>query len=162
MKKRILLILLVIALLLFTYGCKKEEKQAVAKEITGEAISIKTVEAAPEDIKIVDGKAESILNGLNSGDYALFSTDFSDTARQSFDEAYFNKLRKFVKDNSGDYVAKAIAMSKGSIFTYDCQFSKESVLLGLVLNSDLSKVESLYLDSANMREILSHQLDFAK
>ncbi|MFH1065241.1 MAG: hypothetical protein V1734_01920, partial [Nanoarchaeota archaeon] len=120
------------------------------------------IEAAPESIKIVDEKAENILDGLNKGDYNLFSTDFSETAKQSFDREYFTKLGKFLKDNSGDYVSKAIAMSKSNTFSYDCQFSKETVLLGLILSSDLSKVESFYLDSANMREVLSHQLDFTK
>lgn len=160
MKTKIFFIVLIAALLLFTYGCKKEEKQAPveAKEATPE----KSMTASVDELKIVDEKAENILNGLNKGDYALFSTDFSETAKQSFDHEYFTKLGKFLKENSGDYVTKAIAMSKGSSFSYDCQFSKETVLLGIVMSSDLSKVESLYLDSANMREVLSHQLDFAK
>lgn len=159
MKPKIFFIILIAALLLFTYGCKKEEKQAVEVK---EAVPEEKITASAEDLKIVDEKAENILDGLNKGEYALFSTDFSDKAKQSFDEAYFNKLRKFVKDNSGDYVSKAIAMSKGSSFSYDCQFSRETVLLGLVMSSDLSKVESLYLDSASMREVLSRNLDFAK
>lgn len=159
MKKRIFFVLLVIALLLFTYGCKKEEKQAVG---TQGLSTDKSMTASIDELKITDEKAENILDGLNKGDYALFSTDFSENAKKNFDMEYFTKLRKFVKDNSGDYASKTIAMSKGNSFSYDCQFSKETVLLGLILSSDLSKVESFYLDSANMREVLSHQLDFAK
>ncbi|MEK6864323.1 MAG: hypothetical protein AABX27_03455 [Nanoarchaeota archaeon] len=159
MKSKIFFILLVTALLLFTYGCRKEEKQAV--EVKDESAE-KSMTASADELKIVDEKAENILNGLNKGDYSLFSRDFTDAAKQNLDLEYFNKLRKFVKDNSGDYVSKTIAFSKGNTYSYDCQFSKETVLLGLILSSDLSKVESFYLDSANMREVLSHQLDFAK
>ncbi|MDD4878806.1 MAG: hypothetical protein PHO02_07315 [Candidatus Nanoarchaeia archaeon] len=159
MKKRTLLVLLVIGLLIFTYGCSKTEKQAAETEMNAPE---EKVEAAIEDLKIADEKAEAILNGLNKGDYAMFSTDFSDGAKQSFDEAYFNKIRKFIKDNSGDYVTKSIAMSKGNSFTYDCQFSRETVLLGLVMSSDLNNVESLYFDSASMREVLASNLDLMK
>lgn len=158
MKKKIVFILFIAALLLFTYGCNKEEKQAVeVKEETTE----KSMTASADDLKLADEKAEAILTGLNKGSYATFSTYLSDTAKQSFDEAYFTKLRKFMKDNSGDYVTKSIAMSNGNSFTYDCQFSKEPVILGIILSSDLSKVESLYFDSGKMREVLAHNLDFA-
>lgn len=157
MKPKIVFIVLIAALLLFTYGCRKEEKQPVEDKSIE-----KTVEANSEDLNIVDIKAENILDGLNKGDYNLFSADLSETAKQNFDPEYFTKLRKFVEDNSGDYVSKTIAMTKGNTYSYDCQFSKETVLLGLILSSDLSRVESLYLDSANKREVLSHQLDFAK
>ncbi|MBU1321477.1 MAG: hypothetical protein KKF46_03895, partial [Nanoarchaeota archaeon] len=93
--------------------------------------------------------------------YSMFSADFSDRTKESMDEAYFNKLRRFLKDNSGDYVDKVLAFSKGDTqFGYDCQFSKETVLLGFVLSSDLTKVETLYFDSENIRNRLASNLDF--
>lgn len=107
------------------------------------------------------GKAEGILQGISTGDYAMFSSDLSDSLRQSMDEVYLSRLNRFVKANSGDYISKALATSKDEgkmrALSYDAQFSLEQVYLTITFNEDYSMVEGVYLDSANMRRALSAQ-----
>ncbi len=107
---------------------------------------------------LADEKAENILEGLNRADYAMFSRDLSDSLRQTMDEQYMQRLGKFIRENSGEYVAKALAASKDEnsmhTLSYDCQFSLESVYFTITFNEDYSKVEGIYFDSINMRKAL--------
>lgn len=141
MKKAAALIL--IAIMLLMYGCSQNE-------------------SAQGGNSLADEKAESILDGLNKADYTMFSSDFAGNIKQSMDEEYFSRLSSFVKENSGGYISKALAFSKEEqglkVFGYDCQFSKESVLMTVSFSADLSKVEGLYFDSENMREALGQQI----
>lgn len=158
MKKALFIIL--IALLVATAGCSKKADNTITGKATLEIDTKEDLTA--NELKLADEKAENILNGLSKADYAMFSRDFSDNAKKSLDREYFTKLSRFLKENSGDYVSKTLAFSKSNNqLGYDCQFSKESVLLGMTLTSDLSKVETLYLDSGNMRNRLAGNLDFA-
>lgn len=145
-----------LALVLLASGCSQKA------EITEQTAPAPEQGASENAILIADEKAENILTGLNSGDYAMFSADFSDRTKESMDKEYFDKLSRFLKENSGNYLAKTLAFSKGGTqFGYDCQFSKENVLLGITLSSDLTKVETLYLDSEKIRNRLASNLEFA-
>ncbi len=145
-----------LVLVLLAAGCSKKA------EVIEQPAAVVEETASAESIAIANNISGNILSGLNTGNYAMFSMDFSERTKESMDEAYFNKLKQFVKENSGDYVSKTLAFSKGNTqFGYDAQFSKENVLLGLTLTSDLTKVETLYLDSENMRNRLASNLDIA-
>lgn len=144
MKKIFFLLLLILVLVT---GCSKTDYQGAINNAA-------------------DEKAENILNGLNDDNYEMFSRDLSDTVKESMDEESFSKLSKFIKDNSGDYVAKTLAASKDEnnihTLSYDCQFSLESVYFTITFNADYSIVEGIYFDSENMRAALAQNLEFIK
>lgn len=109
-----------------------------------------------------DKKAESMLQALNAGNYEEFSRDFSENMKQKLDAEYFIRLHNFIKEQSGEYIAKNRAFSKEEqgfmVFGYDCRFAKEDVLMTISLSSDLTKVEGVFFDSENMRKQIASNL----
>jgi len=114
------------------------------------------------DNTIADTKAEQMLSAFNTGDYDAFSKDFSEDMKKGMAKEQFENIRAFVKRVSGDYVGKALAVSKEEngykIYGYDAAFSLGSVFVTITFSQDMSKVEGFNLDSQEMRNAVTQNI----
>jgi len=81
---------------LFDKKSDKSDKEAFAAPTKG-LESCKTPEEAGK--KMID----SILEGLSTGNYALYSRDFTDKNKKYFDRKVFDQAHEAVKKKLGDY-----------------------------------------------------------
>jgi len=115
--------------------------------------------AKPEPAGLTDdqvGKvANNILQAINMGDYQKFIQDFSDEMLAAFGQDQFNEIHDMLQESSGNYVSLGeltMINQKGyTIYLYQCEYGKESVIVKVVFAIGGDKVEGLYFDSTNLR-----------
>ena len=112
--------------------------------------------AALTDDEVVQVTGQ-ILTALNEGDYAAFTQDFSDEMLADFPEARFAALRDMLQEASGNYVScgePALSSRSGyAPYRLTCQFDLEDVVVTISFKVDGSRVEGLFFDSPNLREL---------
>ncbi len=122
--------------------------------------SSKTSPGTTPDIQTsVDPIAKNILISLNNNDYAGFSKDFNQTAKNAINQTAFDKLYSQMKTAVGDYQSDVFVSAtnqNGTITVqYIVQYSKEpaGVAMALVLqtNNGAYEIEGLNFDSPNLR-----------
>lgn len=110
--------------------------------------------AALSDAEVVE-LAGRLLTGLNEGDYAAFSRDFSDEMRAALPESQFGALRDMLQETSGNYLTcgePTLSNRSGySIYRLICRFEKEEVVVTLTFKINGRQVEGLFFDSPNLR-----------
>ncbi|MCX5860664.1 MAG: hypothetical protein NTW27_00860 [Deltaproteobacteria bacterium] len=119
----------------------------------GEAKKVKdnTYESATEPQAIVQG----IIDGISTGDYAMYSRHFSELMRTSQKREDFLNLQKKLQKTLGKLLSLdslGFYVQRGNIITlFKAKFSKEKddVLIKLVLQGSASepKVAGLWFDS---------------
>lgn len=104
--------------------------------------------------------AENILQGINKGDYALYSEHFDEAMKNAIPESAFKQMSANIKEKIGDYVSKEYAaVQKQRAYTsvfYVCKFTRESgeVTVKVVFSQIDSKtyVSGLWMDSPGLRK----------
>ena len=145
---KILFLIFIIVLILgaityFTIGNNKQEN---------------SINNSEPRISEVDIMAENILQSLSEEDYAKFSKDFSANLKKSMNKSQFNELKIRLSNSSGDYISKSpfskTFNSGYDIYLYTCDFEKEQVFLSLSFKENPEKIEGIWFDSKNLREII--------
>jgi len=119
------------------------------------------VDAAPADERVKDQAADivkGIIEGLAEGDYALFTSHFSDAMKKAQSRDTFLQLQKNLQKKLGTFRSLEYLgyyrQYGGTVTLFKARFSKEpeDVLVKLVLDRDSSSplVTGLWLDSPRL------------
>jgi len=104
--------------------------------------------------------ADTLFNGMNDGDYAVFSHDFDPTMKKALDEKAFTEMAQSFSQKIGQYqsrqVMKVEQIENLYSITYQARFEKEdpvSVRLTLRQETPTSpmQVAGLWFDSPKLR-----------
>jgi Protein of unknown function (DUF3887) len=103
-------------------------------------------------------KVDNLLAGLNSGDYAAFSRDFSDKMRSAMGEAGLNSTRDLLQSKIGNYVSRQVSsvVQQGEFTSvvYKAKFENEDGVTVRVVfdNTADHPISGLWFDSPKLRE----------
>lgn len=79
-----------------------------------------------------EAKTDTLLNGMNAGDYAAFSQDFDQDMLNAMTQAEFDKLKVDRDDKLGLYVSRTVnsVVSDGDFYAviYDAVFEKDDAV----------------------------------
>lgn len=137
-KIKIITVFITIFTLLMLAGCGPAKPSALSNE---QVVSL----------------TSEVLTALDTGDYDLFTSQFSPDMLTAFPESDFEDLRNLLQTNSGGFVAcsdeePAISNNKGfAIYRLICTYDLEDVAVTIVFKIDGSQVEGLFFDSPNLR-----------
>jgi PBP1b-binding outer membrane lipoprotein LpoB len=136
-KGSILFLSLVILLTLFVTGCQAEPSALSDEQV----------------VKVT----ESILNSINDMDYENFTQDFGEEMMAAISEDDFVDMRTMLQSSSGIFIAcqqPALMNNAGyAIYRVICEFEQEDVVVTVTFKVDGDKVEGLFFDSPNLREL---------
>ncbi|TLN17039.1 hypothetical protein FDZ74_07675 [bacterium] len=102
--------------------------------------------------------ADRILNGLETGDYALFSQDFNDQMLQGLTEDSFQQLRDLLSSKVGSYQSRKVSSVRDIdgtllvIYTAVYSDAKQVVIQLSVTGSEPHLVTGLYFDAPELRK----------
>ena len=136
---RTLLVVMVVATL-FLAGCETAKPAALSND---------------QVVQVVD----NILTAVNAGDFQGFNKDFSEEMSASFSEEQFNELVDLLRNSSGNCVSCAdtepgLLNNQGyAVYRLACTYELESVMVTVTFKIDGDKVEGLFFDSTNLRNI---------
>jgi len=145
MSKGMVVFLLVLAISLSACGAK-----ATPQTLSGEARE--AVVAYSEEI------TDNLLEGLNAGDYAAFSRDFTEQMKTSLSEAKFPDLSLQIIGTLGAYVSREIqSVEQTGDFVaviYNAEFEQDDpVTVRVVFDiAEPHLVTGLWFDSAKLRQ----------
>jgi hypothetical protein len=113
-----------------------------------------------EDVAYAEPLVDNMLAGINDGDYAVFSRDFSDVMKAAITEEKFNELTGLLTSIIGEYGQRSFTQAAKAtqndtlytVITYTAKYSNEpgDVLITVTFTSD-QKIEGLRLDSPKLR-----------
>lgn len=101
--------------------------------------------------------ADSILTGIDSGDYALFSQYFDQAMKESLTESAFTSLRDQFQEKIGNHESCEVntvqAVEEFHAVVYDCRYEKaDKVTVRLVLTREEPILASgLWFDAPELR-----------
>lgn len=79
-----------------------------------------------------EAKTDTLLAGLNAGDYALFSQDFDQAMLNAMPQAEFDKLKQDRDAKLGAYVSRSVnrVVQSGDFYAviYDAKFEKDDAV----------------------------------
>jgi hypothetical protein len=105
----------------------------------------------------VAGVTENILQAINAADYTAFTRDFNDQMKTAFPKDQFSQIRDMLQNTSGAYLSKGepemVNRQGYAIYRFPCEFEKEKVIVTVVFAVGGVKVEGLYFDSPNLRNV---------
>jgi hypothetical protein len=97
----------------------------------------------------------NILTALDTGDYAAFTSDFSDEMLAAFPEDQFTQLSDMLHSTSGNFAsAGEFSLSNKqefALYRIICEYALEDVVVTIVFRVDGTQVEGLFFDSPNLR-----------
>jgi hypothetical protein len=102
---------------------------------------------------------DNILSAINTGDFDSFSRDLSDEMKQAFGREQFTSLATLIGNASGKYVlcpeeAPDLTNNQGyAVYRLTCTYELEKVVVTLTFKEDGAKVEGLFFDSPNLRDV---------
>lgn len=108
----------------------------------------------------VTALAEEKMQAVNRGDYAIFTTDFSEVLADAIPEASFQDLRETILEASGRFESVtglriANARTSGYLnYIVACQFEEEEVLLTLVYSVDGEQVEGIFFNAPKLNQAM--------
>ena len=94
--------------------------------------------------------ADTMFPALNSGDYGIFSQNFSPAMNAAMNESSFNELLGTLAGKYGKYKSRSASPSAAvvgdyNVFVYTCQFEKSQVNLQLTMNkTNVTRVEGFF------------------
>ena len=145
MNPLLLPILVVLILVVSVSGCIGQE-------------TVISGEEAAEVLAYADPAAENLLTGLNEGNYAAYSRDFSAEMREAIDETVFEQNREFVVSRIGFYKSRddPVVTEVGDYVavTYRAKFEREDgVVLRFVFKEDdpAHRLHGLWFNSPKLR-----------
>ncbi len=103
-------------------------------------------------------KTDNLLDGFNSGDYAVFSRDFDAAMRQAETESVFLQTRAAIQSKIGNYISRQVAdvvkQDNFIVVIYNGRFEKENgVTMRLVFTpDDAHQIAGLWFDSPMLRQ----------
>jgi len=105
----------------------------------------------PQDaMGAANATADSMFPALNSGEYVVFSQNFSPPMKAAMNESSFNKMIGTVAGQYGKYESRSATPSASvvgdyNVFVYQCQFEKAKLNLQLTMNkTDVYRVEGFF------------------
>jgi hypothetical protein len=118
------------------------------------------VEGAERDaiLAYAEPTTDNVLNGYNSGDYALFSKNFDTVMLQAETEAVFHQTRSQIMSKIGKYVSRqtpsVVKQNNMVIVFYNARFEQEEgVTVRVVFQpSGEYKLTGLWFDSPKLRQ----------
>ncbi len=102
---------------------------------------------------------DNILKSIDAGNFQSFKQDFSDEMKTAFSQEQFTNLVDLLHNNSGNYISCADAEPELSnnqgyaVYRLACTYELESVMVTVTFKVDGDKVEGLFFDSTNLRNI---------
>ncbi|MFA7562072.1 MAG: DUF3887 domain-containing protein [Methanoculleus sp.] len=145
MNPLLLPILVVLILVVSVSGCIGQE-------------TVISGEEAAEVLAYADPAAENLLTGLNEGNYAAYSRDFSAEMREAIDETVFEQNREFVVSRIGFYKSRddPVVTEVGDYVavTYRAKFEREDgVVLRFAFKEDdpAHRLHGLWFNSPKLR-----------
>lgn len=135
----ILLVVMVVSILILT-GCQPANPATLSNE---------------KVIQTID----NILKSIDAGNFQGFKQDFSDEMKIAFPQEQFTNLADLLHNNSGNYVSCAgsepeLSNNQGfAVYRLACTYELESVMVTITFKVDGDKVEGLFFDSTNLRNI---------
>lgn len=145
MSKKMVVFLLVVVIFLSACGAK-----ATPQTLSGEARE--AVLAYSEEM------TDNLLEGLNAGDYAVFSRDFTEQMKTSLSEAQFPDLSLQIIGTLGAYVSREIQSVEQTgdfvAVVYTAKFEQDAPVTIRVVFEVVEPhlVTGLWFDSAKLRQ----------
>jgi hypothetical protein len=143
MKLKLAVSLLLVAVLLFSFGC--------AAKVDVDAVR-----------SYADSMTENLLIGMNNKDYAVFSRDFDETMKKALPESKFSDLIAQINGKIGKYVPNSKkferAYKTGNFVNvvYKAKFTEESSPVTVrVVFSEVNgehKISGIWFDSPKLRK----------
>ncbi len=115
------------------------------------------------DVPYASNMVDNMIAGIETGDYAAFSRDFSDTLKKAMDEDAFAALAETLSSTVGDYESKSFSQAADSkkddidytVVVYKAKFSNEDadVLMTVSFSGaqGSKKIEGLFFNSPKLR-----------
>lgn len=144
---------------------KNDEKKVLG--LLGTALAAAVLLAgcglAESDVPYASDMADNMMAGIETGDYAAFSRDFSDTLKEEMDEDAFAALSETLSSTVGAYESKSFYQAADSkkddvvytVVVYKAKFSDEDadVLMTVSFSGaqDSKKIEGLFFNSPKLR-----------
>ena len=103
--------------------------------LTGCGSSSTTLTGADKDaiLAFSEAKTDTLLAGLNAGDYALFSQDFDTDMLKAMTQSEFDKLKADRDAKLGSYVSREVnsVVQSGDFYSviYDAVFEKDTAVM---------------------------------
>lgn len=103
--------------------------------LTGCGSSSTTLTGADKDaiLAFSEAKTDTLLAGLNAGDYALFSQDFDTDMLKAMTQSEFDKLKADRDAKLGSYVSREVnsVVQSGDFYSvvYDAVFEKDNAVM---------------------------------
>lgn len=104
-----------------------------------------------------EAKTENLLNGFNSGDYAVFARDFDAAMLKAEDESVFAQNRSLVMGKIGAYVSRQVAgvfkQDNFVIVLYNAKFERaDGVSVRVVFHPDgAHEIAGLWFNSPKLQ-----------
>lgn len=112
--------------------------------------------AALSDEQVVE-ITENILTAINDADYGQFVQDFGAEMVAAIPEDDFIDMRSMLQDSSGNFgtCQSPTLLNNGGYALYRmiCEFDQENVVVTVTFAIGGDKVEGLFFDSPNLREL---------
>ncbi len=118
--------------------------------------------AKPQPAGLTDDQltavAENALRALDANDYTQFTQDFSDQMNAAFTQEQFTTLRTMLQTASGMFVSvdkpSSLTNNKGyALYRFPAKYERETVYVTLSFLVGGEKIEGLWLDSSNLRNM---------
>jgi hypothetical protein len=97
----------------------------------------------------------NILTAMDTGDYAAFTSEFSEEMLAAFPENQFTELRDLLQSTSGNFVSAgelSLSNKEGfALYRILCTYDLEDVVVTIVFKVDGTQVDGLFFDSPNLR-----------
>lgn len=103
--------------------------------LTGCGSNSTTLTGADKDAVLAfsEAKTDTLLAGLNAGDYALFSQDFDTDMLKAMTQSEFDKLKADRDAKLGSYVSREVnsVVQSGDFYSvvYDAVFEKDNAVM---------------------------------
>lgn len=116
----------------------------------GAGCASQTVQPPQDAMDAANATADKMFPTLNSGEYIVFSQNFSAPMKAAMNESYFNKMIGQMSGQYGRYISRsptpqASVVGDYNVFVYPCQFEKTKLNVQLTMNkTDVWKVEGFF------------------
>ncbi len=139
MKSKTLFLILTVLVLALASGCAKPEPAGLSED---QLIAV----------------TENALRGLEANDFTQFTKDFSEQMKAAFTQEQFTSLRTMLQTASGQFVSvdkpNSLTNNGGyALYRFPAKYERETVYVTLSFLVGGEKVEGLWVDSSNLRNL---------
>ncbi len=139
MKIKKYVLLLIVVILALTSGCAKPKPAGLSDDQ-------------------LTAVTENALRGLDANDFTQFTRDFSDQMNAAFSQEQFTSLRSMLQTASGQFVSvdKPTNLTNNggyALYRFPAKYERETVYVTLSFLVGGEKVEGLWVDSSNLRNL---------